>query len=205
MEHRHLFLLTLSKALMKFGAPSHRIEAQLVAAAKALDVEADFVLFPNVVVCSFVDDETKTSETHFVKASGRISLSYLQRVHDVYREVMHDDVSAREATGKLEILLGLRPIYNNLIRCFFAFSLSALICPLAFGGSFLDMWIAGAGAFVLCVIQLLFASNNPLYANMFEYVIEYCAYHVCSDLLWWQNNYCFDHIIYSSGTKRYQE
>lgn len=166
---------------MKFGAPSHRIEAQLIAAAKALDVEADFVLFPNVVVCSFADDETKTSETHFVKASGRISLSYLQRAHDIYREVMHDDVSGKEATAKLDILLGERPIYTNFQRCIFAFSLSALICPLAFGGSFLDLWIAGAGAFVLCFIQLLFASNNPLYANMFEYVILCSVFRVYTD------------------------
>jgi hypothetical protein len=34
------FILTLAKALLSFGAPSHRIEAQLTTAAVILDLEA---------------------------------------------------------------------------------------------------------------------------------------------------------------------
>jgi len=172
MENRHLFLLTLSQALIKFGAPSHRVEAQLIASASILDVDGEFIQLPNIIVCSFYDDETKTSETHFVKASGRIWLGSLQRVHDIYREVVHDDGSAKEATVKLEALLSEKPLYTNIQRCIFAFLLSALICPLAFGGSFLDLWIAGTGAFILCFLQLFYASNSPLYANVFEYVFS---------------------------------
>jgi uncharacterized membrane protein YjjP (DUF1212 family) len=52
-----------------------------------------------------------------------------------------------------------------------AFCLSALICPLAFGGSFLDMWIAGAAAFILACLQLRVAEKSALYANVFEYAI----------------------------------
>jgi uncharacterized membrane protein YjjP (DUF1212 family) len=169
IESRHIFLITLSKALMKFGAPSHRIEAQLKAAATILDVTGEFIQLPGIVVCCFQDEETQTSETHWIKSASKIWLGNLQEVYEIYRSVVHDERSAKDATAELKRLLKKNPIYSNLLRCVFAFSLSALICPLAFGGSFLDLWIAGSGAFVLCFLQLYMVSGSPLYASIFEY------------------------------------
>jgi uncharacterized membrane protein YjjP (DUF1212 family) len=66
---------------MKFGAPSHRIEAQLKAAASILDVKGEL---PNIIVCCFHED-TKTSETYWIKSPSRIWFENLQEVHEVYR------------------------------------------------------------------------------------------------------------------------
>ena len=63
-------------------------------------------------------------------------------------------------------------MYSNLLRCGFTFALSALICPLVFGGLFLDLLITGAGVFVLCFLQLYMVSGSPLYASIFEYVFS---------------------------------
>ncbi|KAG5648937.1 hypothetical protein DXG03_000286 [Asterophora parasitica] len=171
MINRQEFLIKLAKALMTFGAPSHRIESQLVAAARILEVEAEFIHLPGVIICSFGDQELGCSETHFVKCGGRLSLGALHKVHLIYRNVVHDEISAKRATGDLEALLNAPAMYSILFRCILAFCLSALICPLAFGGSFLDLWIAGAGAFVLAVLQLNVASKSVLYANVFEITI----------------------------------
>lgn len=168
MKHRQEFLLKLARALMTFGAPSHRIESQLVAAARILEVEAEFIHLPGVVICSFGDQDLGSSETHFVKCGGRLSLGALHKVHLVYRSVVHDEISANQATEQLETLLVAPPPYSTLFRCFLAFCLSALICPLAFGGSFVDMWISGMGAFVLAYLQLYVAEKSALYANVFE-------------------------------------
>ncbi|KII94863.1 hypothetical protein PLICRDRAFT_97757 [Plicaturopsis crispa FD-325 SS-3] len=156
---------------MTFGAPSHRVESQLVAAARIIEVDAEFIHLPGVIICSFGDPETKTSETHFVKCGGRLALGNLHKLHLVYRSVVHDEISARRATEQLEDLLNAPPLYPTLFRCALAFCLSALICPLAFGGSFLDMWIAGAGAFVLCALQVAVSTKSAMYANVFECVI----------------------------------
>ncbi|KAF8897669.1 hypothetical protein BD779DRAFT_1492018 [Infundibulicybe gibba] len=171
MVNRQEFLIRLARALMTFGAPSHRIESQLVAAARILEVEAEFIHLPGVIICSFGDQELGCSETHFVKCGGRLSLGALHKVHLIYRSVVHDEVSAKKATEQLDALLAAPPLYSTLLRCVLAFSLSALICPLAFGGSFLDMWVAGAGAFVLAILQLSVASKSALYANVFEITI----------------------------------
>ncbi|KAI0375696.1 DUF1212-domain-containing protein [Pilatotrama ljubarskyi] len=166
--NRQKFLMRLAKALMTFGAPSHRIESQLLSAARILEVDAEFIHIPGVIICSFGDQETKTSEMHFVKCGGRLSLGSLHEVHQIYRQVVHDEISARKATVKLEALLAAKPLYGSFTRCTLAFCLSGLICVLAFGGSFVDMWIAGIGASFLCLMQICVATKSQLYANVFE-------------------------------------
>ncbi|KAF8138451.1 DUF1212-domain-containing protein [Boletus edulis] len=165
---RHEFLLKLARALMTFGAPSHRIESQLVAAARILEINAEFIHLPSVIICCFGDNDTMTSETHFVKGAGGLALGNLHKVHLVYRAVLHDEISARQATQQLEKLLSAEPLYSAWFRCVLSFFLSVLICPLAFGGSFLDMWVAGAGAFALCYLQLNIATKSTMYNNVFE-------------------------------------
>jgi hypothetical protein len=39
---------------------------------------------------------------------------------------------------------------------------------LAFGGSLLDMFVAGSGAFMLSALQLTVVMKSSLYANVFE-------------------------------------
>jgi uncharacterized membrane protein YjjP (DUF1212 family) len=168
MLNRHEFLRVLAKALLTFAAPSHRIETQLVFAAKTLNVPAEFSHLPSVIIISFVDDETHTSETHFIKCGGRLQLGRLQEVHKIYKQVLHDSIKAKEATVMLKELLMQDAIYSHWQRCWLAFFLSALICPLAFGGSFIDLWLAGIGAMILCWVQLKVASQNVVTANVVE-------------------------------------
>jgi hypothetical protein len=56
---RHKFILKLAKALMAFGAPSHRIEAQLNAIADVLDVDGHFIHLPAIVIASFGDPDVR--------------------------------------------------------------------------------------------------------------------------------------------------
>ena len=167
---RQKFLMKLARCLMEFGAPSHRIESQLVAAARILEVDAEFIHLPNLIIVCFGDPETKTSETHFLRCSGRLALGNLHKVHQIYRLVVHDEMSARKATEELLLLSKSKPIYGLWTRCFIAFWLSAIICPLSFGGSFLDMFVAGSGAFLLSALQLTVVTKSTLYANVFESV-----------------------------------
>jgi hypothetical protein len=166
--NRQQFIMKLARALMTFGAPSHRIESQLVAAARILEVDAELIHLPNIFLLSFADPETRTSETHFIKCSGRLALGNLKMVHQIYRQVVHDEISAKRATDSLDALLNSKPIYPVWTRCAIAFCLAALICPLAFGGSIVDMVIAGFGALILSSLQLTVVVKSQLYANVFE-------------------------------------
>lgn len=161
--------MKLATALLTFGAPSHRIESQLLSAARILEVDAEFTHMPGVIIASFGDEETKTSQMHFVKCGGRLSLGNLHKLHQVYRAVVHDEVSARKATDEIQVLLDWGPFYKIPIRLALSFLIAALICPLAFGGSIVDMGIAGLGSLFLCCMQIGVASKRSIiYANVFE-------------------------------------
>ncbi|KAI0045320.1 DUF1212-domain-containing protein [Auriscalpium vulgare] len=166
--NRQRFIIKLSRALMTYGAPSHRIESQLVSAARILQLDAEFIHLPNVVLVCFGEPH---SVTHFIKCGGRLALGKLHEVHQVYRQVVHDEISATQATTRLSELMKADAIYGVWTRCFLAFLLSAQICPLAFGGSMVDMWIAAAGSFALCALQLTIVAKSALYANVFEVTV----------------------------------
>lgn len=135
---RHKFLLKLARALMTYGSPSHRMEQQLNATAQVLEVDAQFVHLPSVVIASFGDSDTHTSETHFVKTSGGLDLGKLHHVHTIYRQVVHDEAGVAEGSAALSRLLKAPPIYKVWQRMIFAAICAGTIAPIGFGGSFVD-------------------------------------------------------------------
>jgi uncharacterized membrane protein YjjP (DUF1212 family) len=169
-DKRRKFLLQLTKALLTYGAPSHRIESQLVSAAEILELDAVFVHIPNVVIITLTNSGAKTNRTHFVRAGGRIALTSLQQVHLIYRDVLHDKIGAEAGTEALRDILMAPPIYSLVLRCGLAFFCAAIICVLAFGGSILDMWISGLCACVLQYLGLNAAAKSSMYANVYESV-----------------------------------
>lgn len=165
---REKFVLKLAKALLTFGAPSHRIESQLQSASHVLRLDARFVHFPNMIMVTFQGQLGNTNEIHFVRASGRVALTSLHRVHQVYRDVLHDRVNTEDGIKRLEDILRARPMYSTYLRCFLAFICASIICVLAFGGSLLDMFLAGAAASVLQLLGLRAAKKSSVYANVYE-------------------------------------
>lgn len=168
MLHRQTFILRLAKALMIFGAPSHRIESQLKATAIVLEVEAEFVHMPSIVIVSFGDIDTKTSQTHFVKVNSGLQLGRLHTVHKIYRKVVHDELGVEEATVELNGLMKAKPIYGMWTSIALASLCTGLICPLAFGGSILDMAVSAGEGAILGYLQMGPASKNSLFSNVFE-------------------------------------
>ncbi|EJD52742.1 DUF1212-domain-containing protein [Auricularia subglabra TFB-10046 SS5] len=165
---RQGFVLKLAKGLLYFGAPSHRIEQQLHSVARVLDISAQFVYLPSLVLISFGDEEHRTSEVLAVRSPTKLALGKLQLLHDVYRGVVHDELNAEEGTEAIAKLLKSPPQYSAHFRLVLAFACSAIICPMSFGGSFLDMWMSGLGGVLLCFLQHSVIVKHPMYASVFE-------------------------------------
>jgi len=167
---RKKFFLTLAKCLLKFGAPSHRAGSQLNDIAETLLLNYTLLHLPGVMVISFRDAATGTNEVHIVRAPGRVALSALEKVYIIFHYVNEDEMLPSEATTQLEELLEAPPIYPLWFRCLLSFFSATLICSLAFGGSILDCVVGGGFACCLQFLGLKGASNNTIYANVYEYV-----------------------------------
>lgn len=153
---------------MIFGAPSHRLESQLSATAMVLELDAQFIHLPSIVMVSFGDTETKTSETVFIKASGGLELGKLHKVHSIYRAVVHDEMEAGEGTRRIHDLLKAPKQYNLWQRIILAFLCAGITAPMSFGGSFIDGLASGVLGTLLAFMQLHVASKNAMYSNIFE-------------------------------------
>ena len=166
--NRHNFLLRLARALLTFGAPSHRIESQLQDCAQILDVKAEFVHIPSLIICSFYDPEFEGPNTQLVQVNGSLDLGILHQIHLIYRDVVHDEISAKVGTTLLNELLVSKPIYGPYSLMSFSFLMSFLICPLAFGGSLVDTSVAGVGAIIVSFMKFRIATKSEVYGHVFE-------------------------------------
>ena len=105
-----------------------------MAAATILEVNAEFVHIPRIIICNFGDQES-----HFVEVDSRLDLGKLYDLHEIHRRVVHDEISAKDAILELDALLEAPPIYGRCTLLALSVWISALICPLAFGGSVIDI------------------------------------------------------------------
>ncbi|PWN35805.1 DUF1212-domain-containing protein [Meira miltonrushii] len=165
---RQEFLLKLSRALMMFGAPTHRIETQIQQTARVLDINCRCIYLPNLMLFAFGDDTTHTSETKFIKQPGGLDLTKLTDMHSIYWNVIHDKIGVDEASQQLDELMRRKPLIGKVPMVIIGGFCSAFICvgSQGFGGSFLDALIAFPLGMFLVFSQL--AITTELFSNVFE-------------------------------------
>ena len=137
------FIVTLTRSLLTFGSPSHRIESQLLSLVKVFNVDAEFLHTAGTVQIAFGDAVHHNTENFLIKCNLSLSLSRIHNVHNIYRMVLHDEMRASDGTRDLKKLLEAPPRYGYALRCLLSFITSGLISGIAFGGSVNDMWVSG--------------------------------------------------------------
>ncbi|WWC70782.1 uncharacterized protein I206_104734 [Kwoniella pini CBS 10737] len=167
---RQQFLMKLARALMMFGSPSHRLETQIQATAKVLEINAQVVYMPGTMLISFGDDATHTSETKFLKQATGLDLGKLLATHHLYWNVVHDKMSVEQASKDLDVLMTTPVYYNWWQSLLIGAMCSAFITVISFYGSFVDALMAMPLGALLVGVQML-AARNDMFSNVFEIAI----------------------------------
>lgn len=165
---RHRYLMKLCRALMMYGAPTHRLEEYMSMTARVLEIEGQFLYIPSCMIISFDDMSTHTTEIKIVRVPHGIDLGRLCDVHDIYKNVVHDKLGVEEASKRLDEVMARKPKYNVWFRVFLYGIASVCVAPFAFQGRFIDLGPAFILGCILGVLQLVFAPSNELYAHVFE-------------------------------------
>lgn len=84
--------MKLGRAFMMFGAPSHRLEGQIQATARVLEINCQVIYLPGVMLISFGDDATHTSELKFLKQANGLDLGKLLASYFIYWNVSFDSL-----------------------------------------------------------------------------------------------------------------
>ncbi|OQO06751.1 hypothetical protein B0A48_08539 [Cryoendolithus antarcticus] len=167
---RQKYLMKLCKGLMMYGAPTHRLEEYMSMSARVLEIDAQFLYLPGSMIMSFDDASTHTTEVKLVRVVQALDLGKLRDVHEIYKEVVHDRISAEEATERLKEVFKRKLKYPRLLLVFVWGLASVCVGPFAFGASFLDLPIIFFLGCLVGWLQLYFAPKSDLYANVFEVV-----------------------------------
>lgn len=165
---RHQYLLKLCKALMSYGAPTHRLEEYMRMSARVLEVEGQFLYIPGCMIISFDDSGTHTTEVRIVRTAQGVHLGKLRDAHEIYKEVVHDLIDLDEAMTRLDEVVKAKDKYPPWFLVFVYGLASACVGPFAFGARPIDLPIAFFLGCLLGIMQLIIAPKSELYSNIFE-------------------------------------
>jgi uncharacterized membrane protein YjjP (DUF1212 family) len=165
---RQRYLLTLCRALMVYGAPTHRLEEYMRMSARVLQIEGQFLYIPGCMIVSFDDSDLHTTEVKLVKANQGVDLGKFRDTFDIYKEVVHDLIGVEEAMQRLDEVNKAPEKFNVWIRILMYGLASAFVGPFAFGARPIDMPVAFVLGCVLGLLQLWVAPRSELYSNVFE-------------------------------------
>lgn len=165
---RQNYLRKLCKALMMYGAPTHRLEEYLNMSARVLEIEAQFLYMPGCMIVAFDDSSVHTSEVKLVRTSQGVDLGKLRDVHEIYKEVVHDRINVEEATPRLEAIMSRKDKFSRWLRVLCYGFASATVGPFAFQARFIDLPFCFLLGCIIGWLQLIVAPGNDLISNVFE-------------------------------------
>ncbi|EEQ41801.1 putative pheromone-regulated membrane protein [Clavispora lusitaniae] len=165
---RQRFIIRMCRALMLYGAPTHRLEEYMVMTSRVLEIDGQFVYFPGTMIVAFGDAATRTSEVHLVRCAQGLNLSKLSDTHKIYKDVIHDLTGVEEAIKKLEALMSRKNMYSPWV-CVFLYGIgSASVCTWSFGGGWWDVPTSFAVGLCIGYLQFIVSSKSNLYSSFFE-------------------------------------
>ncbi|ORY46798.1 DUF1212-domain-containing protein [Rhizoclosmatium globosum] len=145
------FLIKLARDFQTYGAPSHRIEHHMTQVAQSMSVQADFILFPGLIMISFGGEDHR-QHTHFIKAPGGIHMAKLAQVNALCQTLTEKLISIDDAIDLLEgwVAKGYPDWVILLTYPVSSFCISLLLFQI----SWLESVIAGFLGLLIAIIEL---------------------------------------------------
>ncbi|KAG0159628.1 hypothetical protein PDIDSM_7150 [Penicillium digitatum] len=165
---RQRYIMQLCRALMLFGAPTHRLEEYMQMTAKVLEVDSQFLYLPGCMLMSFDDPSTRTTEVKLVRVAQGVDLARLSDTHLIYKNVIHDAIGIEEAIQELDSVIKKKPQYHKVIIVLVYGLATATVGPYAFSARLIDMPIIFLNGLLVGLMQHVAAPRSVLYSNVFE-------------------------------------
>lgn len=165
---RQQYIMQLCRALMKYGAPTHRLEEYMAMTSNVLEVKAQFLYIPGCMFMSFDDPLTRTAEVKIIRVVQGLDLSRLAETHNVYKNVVHDVIGVEQATQDLDQIMQRKPRYNRWMLVLLTGLASVAVGPYAFGARPIDLPIIFVLGSLVGLMQHIIAPSSSTYTNVLE-------------------------------------
>ncbi|KAJ1855344.1 pheromone-regulated protein prm10 [Coemansia sp. RSA 1822] len=166
LKHQR-FLVLIAKALMMYGSPLHHLENNLIRTAQLLDLEITASALPGLILLSFEDSLTHTSETKIIRCTNGWDMHRLDQTNQLLRRVVRSSTDVDQAIVELEQIITAPPIYAWYWQVLNWGIISWSLCLVCFGGSWRDSGLALVLGLMGGVLSLA-AGKFSGYTNLFE-------------------------------------
>ncbi|KAF1829955.1 DUF1212-domain-containing protein [Decorospora gaudefroyi] len=164
---RQQYLIRMCRALMLFGAPTHRLEEYLATTAKVLEINSQFLYIPGCMIISFDDSLTHTAEVKMVRTAQGVNLGKLKDTHEIYKEVLHDVISLDEALARLDEVINANDRHPRWLTVIM-YGLASAAVSVFFKARLIDMPVILLLGCILGLLQLVIAPLSKTYSTVFE-------------------------------------
>lgn len=189
------FLRKLCRALMMYGCPAHRLEYAMRQVSRTLGVESEYVFIPNVMLITFYDSTTRTTETHFIRQNPGFEMHRLADIYRLEKLVAYGEVSVDEALEFIDEVYNQPAIYPRWFQPF-VYALAAFSgCVLFYGGRWKEGGVSAALGMLFAVNEIfstVVSSLQPIWEITVCIVIGFVARGVQ------KYEFCFVPIAFSS-------
>lgn len=123
-KQKRRFIISLGKALHKFGTNSFRSEAHLQSVAQFLDIKASFIITPTSLTFILIDEQLNEHNYIVRVMPGELDLGSLARTDELVDELSSGQRTLDEAYDRLEEIINKPNPYGKFLT-FIAFGASS--------------------------------------------------------------------------------
>jgi uncharacterized membrane protein YjjP (DUF1212 family) len=161
------FVLALARALHRYGTPAHRLEEAMRVVCHRLGLDAEVFTTPTAIIMSFGRDVELRTRLLRVDG-GELDLGKLARVDALADDVAAHRVAPDDGLHRLEAIVSAPP-ETGRVASTLSHALTCGAIAVFFGGSALDVTVAGAIGLTLGVLAQVLARSTDQ-ARVFELV-----------------------------------
>lgn len=168
LSQEQAYILKACRALMAYGAPTHRLEEYMHMSAEVLGLQLESFYMPGCMIISFNNTAWLSTEVHIVRCTQGLNLSKLYDVHKVYKDIIHGKITIEQAMAQLDDIMTQSDKFSRRLRILMYGLASACIGPVSYGARPIDLPIIFLLGSLIGYMELILAHNSELYAHIFE-------------------------------------
>ncbi|CAM0137966.1 unnamed protein product [Umbelopsis sp. WA50703] len=152
---KKLLLIRLCKAMVRYGAPSHRIESSLEKSADYLNIPTTAIFLPGLTIICFSDTKHHTIETLMIKCAEGFDMGKLAQVYDIANAMQESKIDVQKALEQLHEIKLSPPTWGIWAKLI-AYTVSSFVAaPTMFQGSWMDSLVSGSLGLLVGIFVIL--------------------------------------------------
>ena len=203
--HSQIYILRVCRALMMYGAPTHRLENYMQRSAEALQLSLQAFYLPSCMIISFDESgpSQRSIDVQIITCLQSLNLGKLRDVHHIYKDMIHRRTDAKEATNQLDDIIIRQGEHPRWLRVVMYGLASACIGPVSYNARPVDLPLIFLLGSIVGLLDLVVTEKSVLYGYVFEMTSAILTSFVARALgsfQWGKDNhsFCFSAIAQAS-------